>query len=206
MSETAIFDTTEMMRLRIGQAVGAANQVHVGAPLRNEIGEAKVSLFLFHMEINAELRNQQYQSPPPVSAPAEQPAIAVDAIPWNLRFLITVFRTPDNSVVPPNELVTLGQVLQEFQARPTLSGAAMKGQIVRVTPESYPMEELSRVWGLFPQDVYRTSVVYLATPVFIETGPEQSGTPVQQREQRAGVDTEAPDIGGSSQGVNDALL
>lgn len=206
MTETAIFDTTEMLRTRIGQAIGLANQVHVGPPLRNEIGEARVSLFLFHMEVNAELRNQQRLLAPPPMAPATQAGIPVDALPWDLRFLITVFRTPDNSVIPPNELVSLGQVIQEFHARPTLTGAALNEQVVRITPEPYPMEELSRVWGLFPQDVYRTSVVYLVSPVFIEVGPETIGQPVQRREQRAGVDVDAPNLGDNIEGGSNALL
>ncbi len=205
MSETAIFDTTELMRARLERAADAANQVHVGPPLRNEIGSAKLSLFLFHMEVNAELRNQERLATPPPAAPAAQAGAVLDALPWDLRFLITVFRTPDSSVAQPNELTTLGQVIQEFHARPTLAGAALGDQVVRVTPEPYPMEELSRVWGLFPQDVYRTSVVYLASPVYIEVGPEKTGQPVQRREQRTGVDVDGPDLGGDTTGVNNAF-
>ena len=30
------------------------------------------------------------------------------------------------------------------------------------------MEEISRVWGLLPETPYQTSVIYLATPVFVD--------------------------------------
>lgn len=57
------------------------------------------------------------------------------------------------------------------------------------------MEELSRVWGLFPQgaqDHYRTSIVYLASPVFVEAAnPVTEGRPVVRYEGSGGVATNA---------------
>ncbi len=194
MSETALFDTAQALRTRIGQVIGGANLVHVGPPLRNEIGQSRVSLFLFHLQANAELRNEQRYEVPSSPQPVSQPTVAHDALPLDLRFLITVFRTPDHTVQPPNELTTLGQIIQVLQAQPTLAGGDMNGQVVRLTPEPYQMEELSRVWGLFPQDVYRTSMVYLASPVFVEARIFPAGPPIRKREHRDGVATDPPDI------------
>jgi hypothetical protein len=42
---------------------------------------------------------------------------------------------------------------------------------VRVSLETLTTEEASRIWSLFPTANYRTSVTYLATPVWID--PEQ---------------------------------
>lgn len=194
MSQTVIFDTAEALRARLGQVVGGPNQVHIGPPSRNEVQQSRVSLFLFHLQVNAELRNELRFAPPPPLEPAAQPSDPLNALPLDLRFLITVFRTPDASVDPPNELTTLGQIIQVLQAQPTLSGESLGGQVVRVTPEPYSMEDLSRVWGLFPQDVYRTSIVYLASPVFVEVSAIPAGPPVQQREQRGGLSSEPPDL------------
>lgn len=194
MSETAIFDTAQAFRTHLGQVVGGSNLVHVGPPLHNEVGQSRVSLFLFHVQANAELRNELRYEAPTLPQPVSHPAVAHDALPLDLRFLITVFRTPDHSVDPPNELTTLGQIIQLLQAQPTLAGGDMNGQVVRLTPEPYPMEELSRVWGLFPQDVYRTSMVYLASPVFVEAQLFPSGPPVQRREQRNGIASGPPDL------------
>ena len=192
MTDTAIFDVAEALQARVGQVVGGSNQVHIGAPIRNEIGQSMASLFLFHLQVNAELRNELRHAVPPPFEPATDPAIPQDALPFDLRFLITVFRTPD-ATAPPNELTTLGRIIQTLQAQPTLVGQNLSGQVVRMTPEPYPIEELSRVWGLFPQDVYRTSVVYLASPVFIDARAEPAGPPVQRREQRAGLSSAPPD-------------
>lgn len=187
MSETAIFDTTRTLRDRIAGVVGGPSEVHIGAPIRNEIGTSRVSLFLFHCEVNASLRNAKRFEQPPGLQPSGQPVNPVEALPLDLRFLITVFRDPDASVQTPNELARLGQIVQVLHANPTLSGPGMRGQVVRMSPEPYPMEELSRVWGLFGQDTYRTSVVYLATPVFVDAGRSRAGRPVSERRLAAGV-------------------
>ena len=67
------------------------------------------------------------------------------------------------------------------------SMTAVPGQTVRLTPEPYPMEEMSRVWGLFPTTPYQTSIVYLATPVIITFPTPPPGPPVTARKLRGGV-------------------
>lgn len=195
MSETAIQETTEALHARIASVVGGAGQVHIGAPVRNEIGSAHVSLFLFHMDVNASLRNQLRYERPPKHAPAGAAVRRVDALPLDLRYLISVFREPDATASTPNELEKLGRIIQALHAQPTLSGPGMNGQVVRVSPEPYPMEEMSRIWWLFGQDNYRTSVVYVATPVFIDAGVSPAGAPVIERRQSAGVFADSADGG-----------
>lgn len=196
MSESAILNTAEALRARIGSSIGGVNQVHPGPPLRNEIGNAKASLFLFHLQVNAELRNELRFSMPPELEPATQPGTPREVLPLDLRFLITVFGTGQEP------LTHLGQIIKVLQTRPTLEGQGMKGQVVRISPEPYPMEELSRVWGLFPQDVYRTSVVYLASPVIIEADERPLAPPVQERRHRDGVSTDPPNLFGNGRGVS----
>jgi hypothetical protein len=195
MSDTAFLDTTEALRQRIGLAVGGTTQVWPGPPVRTDVGSAKVSLFLFHTRVNSELRNESRFSFAPPLEPSDTPAGRVDALPFDLYYLISVFRQPD-SATTPNELQTLGQLVRVLHERPTITGEALDGQVVRVTPEPYPMEELSRIWGLFPRELFRTSMVYRATPVFVEAGPYLSGRPVVDREQHTGQSKEPQDISG----------
>jgi hypothetical protein len=49
------------------------------------------------------------------------------------------------------------------------------------------MEDLSRVWGLLPQTSYRTSVVYLASPVLVTLDPPLAAERVSERRHRVGV-------------------
>jgi len=188
MTVTAVFETTQALRNRIGSVVeDGVSRVHIGPPLRNEVGQARVSLFLFHLQVNAELRNQIRRSPPPALQPSEQSGEIINALPLDLRYMITVFRLPDHTAIEPNELITLGEIIRILHSDPMVSSINMPGQLVRMTPEPYPMEEVSRVWHLFPQDVYRTSMVYLASPVFIEAGDIPAGPLVRQRNQENGL-------------------
>jgi hypothetical protein len=59
--------------------------------------------------------------------------------------------------------------MQEIQSDPEL---IIKDQTVRVTLEPLTTEESSRIWALFPTANYRTSIAYLATPVWIDPLPE----------------------------------
>lgn len=203
MSETAVFRTAEALRDRIGLAIdGGASQVYIGAPVSAERDNRRVSLFLFHTQVCQSLRNEPYFRPP-VLDPASAQAELRDALPLDLRFLVTVFRkTTSGGVDPPEatELTTLGQVMQILHSRPNLGGEPMGGQVVRVTLEPYPMEEISRVWGLFPQDVFRTSVVYLASPVYVDAGLAPAGSPVLDRILGGGVATDPPKLVGSEAG------
>jgi hypothetical protein len=49
-----------------------------------------------------------------------------------------------------------------------LTGPAVDGDQVRLTLEAVTTEELAHVWALFPNTNYRTSVVYVASPVRID--------------------------------------
>jgi hypothetical protein len=46
---------------------------------------------------------------------------------------------------------------------------------------------MNRVWGLFPEEPFRTSVVYLATPVFVEIGDAALYPPVVSHETDGGL-------------------
>lgn len=191
MSETAIEETTNALKSLLEQAI-RPGRVHIGAPIKDERKSKEASLFLFHIEPNAELRNERRFEPPTVEPPT-RPAEQLDALPLDLRYLITVFRKGDIDTADPNELTTLGQIIQVLHARPTLTGSLLPNQLVRLTPEPYPMEELSRVWGLFPNEMYRTSMVYLATPVFVEVTDLTVTPPVLKRSQKTGILSDVPD-------------
>jgi len=203
MSSAALFDTATALRARIGSVVGGPAQVHIGPPIGTELAGKKISIHLFHLQVNPEMRNQLRYSHPPDIAPADSPAVLHDALPLDLRFLITVLRdNPANA--DPDELTLLGQIIQVLHAQPTLAGADMNGQVARVTPEPYPMEEISRVWGLFPQDVYRTSMVYLVSPVFVEASTVAAGAPVTQHTHNAGLSEDPPSFPGFAPGTSGA--
>jgi hypothetical protein len=185
MSADAIAGVTVALQNRLASAIGGP--VHVGPPIPDDVGARKAALFLFHVVPNQALRNEPYYVARP-SDPAG-PLVEAPALPLDLRFLVSVFRTAGaggGGVSDPEELSTLGLIVQALHQYPFIDGTQVPDQLVRITPEPYPMEELSRVWALFPQTPYGTSMVYLLSPVSVAVPPPPAGPPVLQRTSRQG--------------------
>jgi Pvc16 N-terminal domain len=188
VSATALFDTTMAFARRIRAATGL--EVHIGSPLRREMGTARVALTLVHIQPNAALRNTPVFRAPPPSAPVTAPAPPIAAIAFDLHFLLTCYRPPTpGGVAPPEpgELTSLGQIIRVLHADAILTGSALPGQDVRLSAESYGPEDMNRIWGLFPEEPFRTSIVYLASPVYVEVGDAALYPPVQSREMHGGL-------------------
>ena len=95
------------------------------------------------------------------------------------RSLLPGHRRHDAGASEETPLRALGFVMQALQADPDLTGAAVNQETVHVTLEPLTTEEASRIWALFPTANYRTSIAYLATPVWIDPLlPEAVGAPV----------------------------
>ena len=184
MTVDAIQLTTEALKGLLETTLGAG-EIFVGPPFEEAAAAASASLFLYHLLPNAELRNEPHLAGLRSGSPANTGEH--DSLPFDLRYLITVFRppSPDGSG-SPIELFRLGQIIQALHATPVLTGARLPGQTVRLTPDPVSMEEINRVWGLFPESSYRTSVVYLATPVFVDAPPALVGPRVREVHRLAG--------------------
>jgi len=188
MSATALFDTTLALARRIRDATGL--EVHVGSPLRKEMGAARIALTLVHIQPNAALRNTPVFRAPPASGPVTAAATPIAAIALDLHFLITCYRppTPGGVAAPePGELTSLGKIIRVLHGDPILTGSVLPGQTVRLSPDSYSHEEMNRIWGLFPEEPFRTSIVYLASPVIVEVGDAGLYPPVQSRRMDGGL-------------------
>lgn len=173
------------LRARLATAIGGP--VHVGPPVVEDVGTGTLSLFLFHVVPNQALRNERHlvsRSSDPAG-----PLVEADALALDLRFLLSVFRsagTGGGGMADPDELVTLGKAIRALHDQPFIDGGQVPDQRARITPEPYPVEELSKVWGLFPETSYRTSVVYLVSPVSVSLDPLRIGPAVLQRTSRQG--------------------
>lgn len=172
MTADAIQLTTEAFKGLLETALQEESidppDVFIGPPSDQLASAASASLFLYHLVPNADLRNEPDLAA--LRAPPDDPTAANDPIPFDLRYLITAFRPASaDSDSSPIELLILGAIIRAVHATPVLTGARLPDQTVRLTPDPISMEEISRVWGLFPETSYRTSIVYLATPVFVDT-------------------------------------
>jgi hypothetical protein len=170
--------TTTLQR-RLSAALtdaGLPGTVFVGPLDDPSVGSASLILFLYRIIPSATLRNGQHRVPAPVPPP---PVLVFrNALPLDLYYLLTVGTTPGSEEAP---LQWLGVAMQAMQAEPNLTGPDVNHEAVHVSLETLTTDEVSRIWALFPNANYRTSVAYLATPVWIDPlAPEVEAGPVVQ--------------------------
>jgi hypothetical protein len=198
MSANAIALITDAVRARLEAAVGVG-RVYVGPPVAEDVADRKLALFLFHVLPNQAMRNESHYVP--ASSDPQAPLGEVNAIPLDLRYMISAFRstgTGTGGTASADELLTLGAAIQHLHAHPDIDASQVPQQLARITPEPYTTEDLSRVWGLMPQTSYRTSMVYLVSPVFIALEPSPGSPRVMEREYRHGSLSDPTEPAGAS--------
>jgi hypothetical protein len=167
MNGEAILRVTEALRDRLKEALtasGVPGTVFVGPLNDPDAGNAALILFLYRVVPNAALRNSEHRVPSPVPPPPVQ--VFRSSLPLDLYFLVTVGTKSGDS--EETLLQALGFAMQLLQAAPDLFRPAVDQETVHVTLEPLTTDEVSRIWALFPTANYRTSVAYLATPVWID--------------------------------------
>jgi hypothetical protein len=161
----AILRVTELLRKRLEAALassGMPGTVFVGPLDDAEASGAALVLFLYRIVPNPNLRNREHRPPSSVAPPI----VYQNSLPLDLYYLVTVGTTSEATEETP--LRWLGYAIQAIQAAPDLIGPDVGQETVHVTLEPLSTEEASRIWALFPTANYRTSVAYLATPVWLD--------------------------------------
>jgi hypothetical protein len=189
MKGNAILRVTEAMRGRLQIALAASGipgTVFVGPLDDADASGAALILFLYKIVPNPSLRNREHRVASSGTPPVQ---VFQNALPLDLFYLVTVGTKPGASEETP--LQALGFVMQALQTAPELTGAAMDHETARVTLEPLTTEETSRIWALFPTTNYRTSIAYLASPVWIDPVlPGPVAAPVVHDELQAGIRAE----------------
>ena len=189
MTAEAISRVTSALQARLQAALVAAadpGSVFVGPFDDPQAQAASLSVFPYRIVPNASLRNTEHRVPSPTSPP---PYIVYrDALPLDVYYLISVGSRPGLSEEPL--LRVLGFAIQALQTTPELPGTtvtaggmhvSLEPDVVRVTFEPLGTDEISRIWALFPTANYRTSVAYVASPVWIDPlAPAVLAAPVLQ--------------------------
>ena len=188
MTGDAIKRVTDALKARLEIALSRSTvpgTVFVGPLDDADSSGAALILFLYRIVPNPSLRNREHvvpnTTPPPVTFK--------NSLPLDLYYLVTVGTTPGSS--EETLLTALGFAMQELQNDPELIGPVVQHQTVHISLEPLTTEESSRIWALFPTANYRTSVAYLATPVWID--PPLTPTvaaPVVQDQLLAGLHAE----------------
>lgn len=140
----------------------------------------KVSLFLYHIQINPYLRNEE----PPIT---NDTALKIPSLAVDLSYMITPY-----SEDKTDEKYILGKVMQIFHDNATLLGSMLQGDLAG-TDEAFRLllctittEDLARVWDAFQDVAYRLSVVYTIPGVSIDSTKSFEVQRVLSRELHSG--------------------
>ncbi|HLK48665.1 MAG TPA: DUF4255 domain-containing protein [Bryobacteraceae bacterium] len=179
MDSTAINTVTAAVKALLEEALDPAHtgtqHVFVG-PLDDAAGDKlNLHLFLYRVAVNADLRSSDHVVPSQL--PNQPPTVYQGSLPLDLYYLLTA--STKGAADELSDLTMLGQAMQALNDAPVLSGLSVKNETARITLDPIGSEEMSRIWALFPTANYRTSVVYLVSPVWIDPAiPQTAGAPV----------------------------
>ena len=179
---SVIHDVSIELRRQIFEALEATPDTDFGVTSINRLtlmspgesldSDTVASLFLYHLDIDAHLRNQR-----PLPDASRDDRFHRPPLPLQLRYIFTPVR--DEAT---NQLL-LGRVLQHFHDFPSFAslddtpignsrGAASPE--LRVVPDLLPVEQLTQLWNAFSVP-YRTAISLLVEVIAVDSGlpPEQ---------------------------------
>lgn len=176
----------DLMTATLHEATNAAPgtfSVYVGPP---DADQDQDELILFPMRVtpSAEVRNADRIRPFPTAA--DPPRKVDPAVPLDIHYLVTA-GSPRNSTARDG-LRRLGYAIQAIEAASPISLPAFFQDAVWLSIEPLSIDELSRIWGLFPSFNCRTSFVFRASPIWIDPlRVEAEATPVISQGAIAGI-------------------
>ncbi|MBU2112190.1 MAG: DUF4255 domain-containing protein [Gammaproteobacteria bacterium] len=173
---TIVNDITLELRRRMFSSLTSASGVTLGytdevsnivlSPVQDTPpANAKLSLYLYHIGLNSNLRNQRMLA----GATADEQRLP--PLPLELRYLATPLEDEQN-----NQLV-LSRLLQFIYDQPQISslnaqplddsfgGASSK---LRITPDLMAVDQLSQLWNAFKQP-FRLSMAFMVDVVAIDS-------------------------------------
>jgi hypothetical protein len=158
-----------------------AGRIALASP--KSAGTNLLTLFLYKVTENPDLKNaERTVVPQPDGRLIERPApLSLDAY-----YLLTA-----HAGEPPDPLEAhraLSRAMRVFYDNGILRGSLLRADdpstgltaesILRVTLNPITMEDMTRIWSVFPDTPYEISVTYLVTPVAIDSAREDTGAPV----------------------------
>ena len=129
--------------------------------------DIRVTVFLYSVVETPSLRNE-----PPInssSSKSQRPPISLD-----LYYMLTCYGSESIDNLTERILQArryLGQVMRIFYDFGIIGGSLLQGDLagteqeLRITLNTITVEDITRIWSVFPDTTYRTSVSYLVTPV-----------------------------------------
>lgn len=157
------------------------DQIALLSPAEANASGVRLTLFLYSIAPATEYRNE-----------LEIPGNTIDdepvSLPLNLYYLLTAFSPPQD---PTNRSLDsqllLGQAMRVFFDNGCLTGSLLRGDLprdeeLRLSLQPITVEDLTRVWSVFPETSLQPSVSYLVTPVRVRSTRTRGGAEVVSRQ------------------------
>jgi len=182
LSDTTIADVGEtlilLLRDNLGDLLMGANvnqNIVLVSPAdargdRNP--DIRLALFLYSAVESAFLRNEPNSVE--TSSEARLPPLSLD-----LYYMLTTYPSQTAPADPTERNLIaqriLGRAMRVFYDNGILSGTVLQGNLagtderLRISLNPITVEDLTRIWSVFPDVDYHTSVSYLVTPVRIRS-------------------------------------
>jgi len=157
------------------------------ADIPEEPSKAVVALYLYSIIENPELKNEERLRVNHMQS--RRSPLSLD-----LYYMLTVYPVVTDVITEQHDNNrdahrTLSRAMRVFYDNGILDGAMLLGglpeteQALRVTLNPITVEDLTRIWSVFPQASYRPSVCYLVSPVRVDSTDVASHQRVVQIEQ-----------------------
>jgi len=131
-------------------------------------GGRRINLFLYRVQENAFLRNQQWQL-----NPKDTSKLVAPPLPLNLSYLLTPYAANDPTLGNATVHEILGEAMRVFYQFADVPDVHLAGDLavarerIKIAPSDIDLEELSQVWGTFSQP-FRLSVSYEVSVVQVD--------------------------------------
>ncbi len=143
----------------------------------------RLSLFLYHVNENASLKNQEMRTAGPDRL--KYPPMALD-----LYYMLTAHPAPgiqDKTERTREEHSILGRAIQVIASNGILKGSVLRGSLgsngtaLHISSTTMTMDDMSKLWATFNGKPFRPTICYLVTPVMVESTREEEVTRVVER-------------------------
>lgn len=193
-SDSAIADVgqtlIDVLRDRMGDLVDQ-NEIALASPSTIGNGnEARLTLFLYRITENAELKNARRHTIDPTST-GDPPFLRPSPLALDLYYLLTAHPATggnDETERSGEQHLVLGRAVQVLRDNAIFRGSELRGSLaydpeteqpeeeVRITvapTDSPSMDDLVNIWGTFPDQPFQPSISYLVSPVRIDSERER---------------------------------
>jgi hypothetical protein len=149
--------------------------VFLGPPDADTEDDPELILFPIRVTPTGELRNARRVRPFPTAD--DPPREMEGAVPLDLHFLVTA-GSPQNDTTAAS-LRRLGDAIRAIEAASPIAVPAAFQDAVWLSLEPLTTDDLSRIWGMFPNFNARTCFTFRASPVWIDpAAPPEPAPPV----------------------------